>query len=256
MIITLSHNDQTYRADFSKPLDLSIPFRSGSKTVRCFYAPPVNIEPVVAGDFVGDTKQGGAVNFKNIRLNPHGNGTHTECVGHIAVKEYAIGASLTKFHYLATLISVAPKTLKNGDRVITKKQLETHLKHTENTPALIIRTLPNDKTKKRTDYSGTNPPYLHHKAVSFLVGRGVAHLLIDLPSVDREVDEGRLLAHKAFWQYPSDVRQNATITELIFVPDKIKDGFYLLHLGVAPVDLDAAPSRPVLYKLAKYKTGK
>lgn len=249
MKISLHHNNQTYHADLSRPLDISITLRPGKKTVNCFYAPPVKIEPVVAGNFVGDTKKGGLVNFKNIQINPHGNGTHTECVGHIATKKYSIGASLTKFHYIASLISVAPERQQNGDQVITKKQLETLLKKVDKTAALIIRTLPNDTEKKRRNYSGSNPPYIHHKAVAFLVRRGVEHLLIDLPSVDREEDEGKLLAHKAFWQYPSSVRQNATITELIFVPNKIKDGLYLLNMSIAPLDLDASPAKPVLYKL-------
>ena len=252
MIITLHHEDQAYEADLSKPHDISIPFLPGSRGVNCFYAPPVEITPVVAGDFIGDTKKGGLVNFKNVKFNPHGNGTHTECVGHIATKKYSINASLKKFHYLARLISVSPETIKNGDQVITFRQIKK-LKKLITTEALIIRTLPNATDKKQRKYSGSNPPYLDHKAIRFLVDQGVQHLLVDLPSVDREEDGGKLLAHKAFWQYPSLVRKNATITELIYVPDKIKDGLFLLTIGIAPFDLDATPSKPLLYKLKALK---
>ncbi len=248
MIITLHHEDQAFEADLSKPHDISIPFLPGSRGVNCFYAPPVEITPVVAGDFIGDTKKGGLVNFKNIKFNPHGNGTHTECVGHIATKKYSINASLKKFHYLARVISIPPETAKNGDQVITYRQVKA-LKKLITTEALIIRTLPNELSKKQKNYSGKNPPYIHHKAVRFLVEQGVQHLLIDLPSVDREEDDGKLLAHKAFWQYPSLVRKNATITELIYVPNKIKDGLFLLMIGIAPFDLDATPSKPQLYTL-------
>jgi hypothetical protein len=38
-----------------------------------------------------------------------------------------------------------------------------------------------------------------------------------------------------------------TVTELIYAPDPIPDGHYLLNLQVAPLLADAAPSRPVLY---------
>jgi len=248
MHITLEHNDIHYQADLAKPLDISIPFKPGSGGVNCFYAPPVKIWAVEAGDFIGDTKRGGSVNFKNIQFNPHGNGTHTECVGHIATKKYQIAASLKKFHYLARVISVTPEEAQNGDQVIMRDQLKA-LKNEIDTEALIIRTLPNKIEKKRTNYSGSNPPYIHHKAITFLVECGVQHLLIDLPSVDREEDQGALLAHKAFWQYPSAVRQNATITELIYVPNKIKDGLYLLNIGIAPFTIDAAPSKPLLYML-------
>jgi len=253
MIIILHHQDQAYEADLSKPHDISIPFLPGSRGVNCFYAPPVEITPVVAGNFIGDTKKGGLVNFKNVKFNPHGNGTHTECVGHITIKKYSINASLKKFHYLAKVISISPEVTKNGDQVITYRQVKK-LEKLITTEALIIRTLPNLPVKKQHKYSGSNPPYIHHKAMHLLVEQGVQHLLIDLPSVDREEDDGKLLAHKVFWQYPSSVRKNATITELIYIPNKIKDGLFLLTIGIAPFDLDATPSKPLLYNLKAIKT--
>ena len=74
-------------------------------------------------------------------------------------------------------------------------------------------------------------------------------MLIDLPSVDREKDDGLLLAHKAFWNYPEATRLDATITEFIYVSNKIEDGSYLLNLQIAPFHNDASPSKPVLYKI-------
>jgi hypothetical protein len=50
---------------------------------------------------------------------------------------------------------------------------------------------------------------------------GIKQLLIDLPSMDREDDGGKLLAHRAFWNYPSAPRINSTITELIYVPPTV-----------------------------------
>ncbi|MEM6543072.1 MAG: hypothetical protein AAF634_18095, partial [Bacteroidota bacterium] len=43
-------------------------------------------------------------------------------------------------------------------------------------------------------------------------------------------DEGLLLAHRAFWQYPYATRTQATISEMVYVPDMIKDGLYLLQM--------------------------
>ena len=87
------------------------------------------------------------------------------------------------------------------------------------------------------------------QAAQWLADCGVQHLLIDLPSIDREEDEGKLLAHHAFWNYPSQPRKEATISEMIYVDDSIPDGLYLLNLQVAAFRNDAAPSRPVLYQL-------
>jgi len=251
MLITLQYQDKKFQADLSKPRDISIPLREESQ-VNCFYAPLYETAPVIAGDFIGSTKQGGLVNFFNIKINPHGNGTHTECVGHIAKEKYTINESLEKFHYIAKVISVYPQKAPNGDRVIYLEQIKDLIEKKE-TEALIIRTLPNDDLKLRTNYSGSNPVYLDSKATEYIVNCGINHLLIDLPSVDREEDGGKLLSHKAFWCFPSAVRKNCTITELIYVPNEIKDGFYLLNIGIASFEIDVSPSKPVLYELALLK---
>lgn len=251
----ITHSGKTYTADLSQPVDISIPLAAGPGHVNCFWAPPMETSPVVAGDFIGSTAQGGPLNFLNVTFNPHGNGTHTECVGHIAKEKFTINQCLTRFHFLAKLVTLFPSKLDNGDRVILRKQLEEVLQPGE-TEALVLRTMPNDELKLRTNYSGSNPPYLDHRAVEYIVECGVEHLLLDLPSVDREEDGGKLLSHRAFWRYPEpesqmadQVRKNCTITELIFAPNEIKDGLYLLTILVASFEIDASPSKPILYPL-------
>jgi len=240
-----------FQADLAKPLSIGIPLREGLETVNCFYAPPMETSPVVAGDFIGSTQQGGPLNFLNIKFNVHGNGTHTECVGHIAKEHYTINQSLRQFHFPARLVSLYPEKTEaqEGDRVIFRHQLEALLQGEAPTPGLVLRTLPNDELKLRTNYSGANPPYLHHEATAYLVERGVEHLLLDLPSVDREEDGGELASHHAFWQYPVQPRTHCTITELIFVNNSIPDGLYLLNIQIASFEIDASPSKPVLYSL-------
>lgn len=251
MLIHFTLSGQRFHANLSRPLDISIPLKEDSKSVICFDAPSVEFAPVIADNFIGSTEKGGPVNFFNIKINPHGNGTHTECVGHIAKEKFTINQSLKKFHFLAKLVSVFPKKMDNGDRLILKEQLEEVFPE-EEVEALIIRTLPNKALKLRTNYSNSNPPYLHWQAVAFLVEKGVRHLLIDLPSVDKEQDGGKLLAHRAFWRYPgTSVRQNCTITELVFVKNEIKDGFYLLNIQIASFEIDVSPSKPVLYELVR-----
>ena len=114
---------------------------------------------------------------------------------------------------------------------------------------MVIRTLPNTKDKLSRQYANSNPPYLSEAAAIYLKNKGVKHLLIDLPSVDKEKDNGQLLAHKAFWDLYGVPRIEATITELIYVPNTVKDGKYILNLLIAPFQNDASPSKPVLYKL-------
>jgi hypothetical protein len=77
--------------------------------------------------------------------------------------------------------------------------------------------------------------------------------MIDLPSVDREQDGGKLSTHHIFWQYPQATRRHCTITEFIFAPNTLTDDIYFLQLQIAPFHNDATPSLPVLYRLEKYE---
>lgn len=249
MLISIQIDNKKYTCDLSKPIDISMPLSHGAKGPKCFNAPSVKIEPVRSGSWVGSTKEGGIVNFKNVFLNPHGNGTHTECVGHISTEDVFINTVLKKSISVAQLISVEPRLLDDGDMVIGVNEL-SDLKINEDIGALIIRTLPNDIDKKNKDYSETNPPYLTVSALQYIVSLGVTHLLLDLPSVDREYDDGKLAGHRAFWNYPETLDLTKTITELIYVDSLIKDGLYLCDIQIINLDMDASPSRPLLYKLS------
>lgn len=249
MEITTQIAGREWRFDLNKPIDLSIPL-SDSSTLNCFWAPPFRHEAVVMGSFVGDTQKGGAVNFKNVFLNPHGNGTHTECIAHICNIQVTINQTLQQFNHLAYLGSVFPRVLDNGDRVVDAEMLRPMLEEAKNigAEAFVLRTLPNYPEKKIVNYSGSNPIYLTADAGKVLADFDVKHFLVDLPSLDREEDGGLVAAHKAFWDYPDKPRLDATITELIFVPDHVKDGSYLLQMQLAAFEMDAAPSKPILYK--------
>lgn len=248
MITTINLSGKSYKIDLAAPISIAISVKPGKNNVNAFYAPNPHAEPVVAGNFIGSTEHGGPVNFFNLSINPHGNGTHTECVGHIAQEKYFITDSFNKHFFLCELISIKPMKEPNGDLVIHREQIKTQIKHT-GIEAVAIRTLPNDKLKTVAKYSGHNPAYLYSEAAAYLAELNVEHLLLDLPSVDKEEDEGKLLAHKAFWRYPESPRTKATITELIYVPEEVQDGLYFINLQPAPIEMDAATSNPVLYKI-------
>ena len=242
-----------FQIDFSEPIDISIPLTNTDKNPIAWYLDAPQITPVVMGQWIGKVSKGASTNFNNIIFNPHAHGTHTECLGHITRDFYSINQTLKKFFFTAELITVMP-TKNDEDLIITKEQIENLLQ--KKTPeALIIRTLPNYENKVSNKYSNTNPPYLSKNAADFIRERNIEHLLIDLPSVDKEKDVGKLAAHKAFWNVKNttkvndDARFNATITELIYVPNEIIDGTYILNLQIASFENDASPSKPILYKL-------
>lgn len=244
---TIQYREQNFRIDLSQPLDISLTIRGDDKNPIAWYLKAPRIEPVKEGDWIGKVSRGASTNFNNIYFNPHGHGTHTECVGHITPDFHSINDSLKNFFFFAKLVTIEPQK-KGEDLVISAMQMEKLVKEDE-VEALIIRTLPNSIFKRSMHYSHTNWAYLEEEAAKYIRECGIKHLLIDLPSVDREKDEGKLLAHKAFWNYPKNTRLDATITELIYVPAKIEDGHYFLNLQIASFENDATPSKPVLYKI-------
>jgi kynurenine formamidase len=237
----------TPKLDLKNGIDISIPYRTEKDATSAWYVGPMVVTPVVMGDWIGSVLKGGSVNFNDLSLNPHGNGTHTECVGHISKEVHSVNQHLKRWFFEASLVSIEPE-VRGEDKVITLGQLQTVLLE-GCSEAIIIRTLPNSDDKLFTNYSNSNPTYMEAEAADWLREQGVMHLLIDLPSVDREEDGGALAAHKAFWNYPEAPRMEATITELIYVPEHVADGRYLLNLQVAPIENDASPSRPVLYSV-------
>ena len=243
----IEHHSKLIKIDLAEPLDISIPLHASKSNVNAWYIGPPQMKPVKTKDWVGRVEDGGSVNFNDIYFNPHAHGTHTECIGHITKEFHSVNKHLKQFFFTAELISVAPENYMK-DTVIPKQQLEVLLSD-KKPEALVIRTLPNTKEKKSRHYSETNWPYLTEEALIFIRNKNIKHLLIDLPSVDREHDGGKLPAHKAFWDFDGKRRMDCTITEFIYVKNKIADGSYMLNLQIAPFVNDATPSKPILYKI-------
>lgn len=231
--------------------DLSIPLKFNGEQPNAF-----GVDAAVACP-LGDTRDGASVNFEQYNFTPHCNGTHTECVGHITYERISVRDCLRDVLVPAWLVTVLPKSL-NGDLVITRETFQnshlTEALHLCNTMALIVRTLPNDDSKTTRKYGDDMiPPYFSLDAIDWMLDQGVKHLVVDLPSIDRIFDNGKLLNHRRFWKVEpgsfevnAETRLESTITELAYVPNEVADGRYTLNLQIAPFDSDCAPSRPLL----------
>ncbi len=266
--LTVQVGERSYRVT-PDHYDLSIPLSFGGSQLRCFGAPPAQERTYVAGSFTGDVRRGGSCNCATYTLTPHCNGTHTECVGHITGERLSIHELCRDALLSALLISVEPQSASSttehshpapqpGDFLVSRSAIETAVQATDagQFEALVIRTLPNDDSKRTRDYGSCPAPYFSAAAMEWIVQRGIQHLVVDLPSVDRAEDEGILTAHRIFWGMPrgstaleAATRRTATITELAYIHSSIPDGFYLLNLQIAPFASDAAPSRPILMAL-------
>lgn len=234
-------NNVRYEVDLSCGVDLSTPY-GAPNSVSAWGSPPVRFEPVRYGDWVGSVAAGASVNFFDIQLNPHGNGTHTEWAGHILPERGSVNDQLRLFWFPALLADVRVE----GDGSI--QEPFSLMEHQHLPEAVILRTSKSYTPPEDGNYSGAHPPYLLPEFAQTLAKKGVQHLLIDLPSVDPEEDGGALSAHKAFWGIDKgELRSGATISELLRIPASLQEGLYLLNLQMAPIANDASPSRPIVF---------
>jgi arylformamidase len=257
---TTWHYETAPAAKLRIKCDLSIPIKFNGPQPNAYGVEPAKSEPVRAGTLIGDTRQGGSVNFERYTFIPHCSGTHTECVGHITHERISVRDCLQDALIPAVLISVTPKQIDgSGDLMIARRDLAAMLPgrpaaNGSSPEALIVRTTPNGEGKLTAEYGAHNiPPYFAADAMRFIVERGFTHLLCDLPSIDRIFDDGKLINHRIFWnvgegsfEVTAETRINSTITELIYIPNEVVNGEYLLNLQIAPFDADCAPSRPLL----------
>jgi len=255
-------------ADLHAPFDLAIPLEFDGPQPRFFVDRPASTRPLEAGGFTGRVRTGSSCNCAVHTLAPHCHGTHTECVGHVTRDDTTLTDVTPAPPALALLISARPVPLdprlhdhpavcEPQDPVLTRELLAAAAQRWARDPwtALVVRTLPNDPSKRHLAYDGPCPaPYFTPDAMRWVVERGVDSLVVDLPSLDRAHDGGSLAAHRTYWGLPpsaQDARQaarrRAIVTELAYVPQAAADGLYLLDLQVPAFASDAAPSRPVLY---------
>jgi arylformamidase len=251
--------------DLAGAIDISIPLRFNGPQPNAFGTPPAASRPVGSGRLVGDTRAGGSCNFEQVTFIPHCNGTHTECVGHVTHERISVRDCLRQALFRAALVTVEPRpatgdeqypmSLTPDDLVITGEMLRGGIPW--GVTALIVRTSPNDPSKLTRQYGPSGVPFFTNDAVEYVVASGIEHLLVDLPSIDRADDDGRLSDHRIFWgieqgsfERGEAARTHCTITEMVYVPEDVPDGEYVLNLQIAPFHSDASPSRPLLLPYA------
>lgn len=268
LITTL--NSKRFELDLEHPISLAIPVKFNGEQPNHFGAPIASKKPLASNGFIGDTQQGGSCNVDHIQMVPHCNGTHTESIHHVTNTAITIGKIHSNSLTHALLASVSPKNatetkdsytpdLESSDWIIDLQELQRKIskKNLGLTESLIIRTLPNHPHKISVIYDDeSQPPFFSQEAIQWLAASSIKHLLVDIPSLDKMYDNGHLINHRCYWNLETDSHElndqahlDRTVTEMIYVPDNAADGFYALNLQVPAFELDAAPSRPLLYPL-------
>jgi arylformamidase len=266
MMARIRIDEREVGIDLALPISLAAEVRFTAHDPIYFGAPAASARPLVVGEFCGAVTAGASCNCSTLTLTPHCHGTHTECAGHLTLEPLDAYRVIPAGLLRAVLVSVVPEAAsastestdpppRPGDRLITRRELESHWpsRLAADVRALVLRTLARANEPIAASEPAL-PPYLSREATLFLLERGIEHLVIDLPSLDRLSDGGRLSAHRLFFGLPPGARELAaarrahcTVTELASIPDTLADGAYLLELQVPALAGDAVPSRPLLY---------
>ena len=246
-------------------------------TCRAFGLPFPIAEPIYYGQKDSDclsVKKGASVNCNLLKACFHSSGTHTECVGHIVEEQINVLDCIEKSSarsgtpIRSLLVTLDSDYIPGEDSLLTEKNLRDQCAQWQHVvpgyfDALIVRGLVGWKKARGNihDFTGTNPPYFESSAITFMTEElQIQHLVVDLPSIDREESSKDMPNHSLFFgikpgiksiRSPSDsLRLHSTITELAYLPYEVKDGPYLLLLQVASINMDAAPSSPVLFPVS------
>lgn len=268
LLVVIAGREWEVQTDDPFELAVSLDFRGPQP--RAYGLSAAQARTVEAGGFVGDTRRGGSANCETLELTPHANGTHTEGVGHIAWERIFVADAAQQPLLPATVLTVPLRDLiateesysgqsEPDDQVICAVDLQAARNRVGLDAAflnaVVVRIEPEQRPFEPLDeHSGSNPPYLTDQAVRWIRDSQCQHLLVELPSIDREDDGGLLPNHHRFFgvkrqETPDHQSRRRTLTEMIFVPAEVRDGPYVLSLRFPRLRTDAVPSRPLLYPL-------
>lgn len=267
-MLTWMRGERRWTLELGDAVDLTRRLGFDERDPTAFALPPARAVAVGGDGWRLRTEDGGSVNCDTVTVTPHGNTTHTETIGHIALERPSIGDLPLPPMLGAILLRVATTPLGPSgegyvgksapdDPVVTAAGLEVAFAALPDEAragwrdALIIG------TGQTTRSAGDEPvpPYLTTEAVAWIRALGFDHVVLDVPSIDRVVDGGGLSNHHTFWGLPTRgddgaarSMQSATgpdrsITELALVPPGQPAGPGALLLAPARWALDAAPSR-------------
>ncbi len=268
MIISTIIDDIDYFIDTSTVVDLSIPYNFNGNQPNFYDVEKGKLSPLKTGSDLWAVVDGAGCNVPEISMNIHCSGTHTESVGHLLKNLGDIGSMLTEPFMSAVLITVDPKpygdctnlyhcSVNENEKVISAERLFMKYKDFlgSEPDALIIRTTPNQPNKRFIKYAQQPPPFFTNGAMSMICDTEIKHLIVDIPSLDRMSDNGILGNHRIFWgdglnpKGEVNPESEKTITELAYIPNSVEDGFYFLNIQIPHFVCDAAPSRPLLYRI-------
>jgi len=268
MKLKIEHKGNKFTIDSKQFFDISIPYNFNGEQPNFYNVDKGSLKPFKIDEQSWSVADGASCNVPEISMNIHCTGTHTESVGHLLKNLGNIGSILTDTFMPALLITVDQVKIdtckesyhchvEKNEAVICMNAIKSQVEKwpESSSTTLIIRTIPNNDSKKSMQFNSSPPPFFTNESLQYITKLGVQHLIVDLPSVDRMADDGLLGNHRIFWGDEKNphgevnVDSRKTITELVYIPNSVEDGFYFVNIQIPHFVCDAAPSRPLLFPI-------
>jgi kynurenine formamidase len=206
-------NTKQFRLGEPIPVSRPVVFQPKTKASNAFYLPVINWKTLELGDrFIGDVNRGGSCNVDILSYVPHGI-THIETAAHILspgsqpcfVDEIPPG-HLSGIVYLIDLTAPGPGAMPGAEsgQQVSWKAVEEKLQQNKLPISMLAIKTKASLLPAAYDFSGKD-----FLSISPEAAKGIHHykypitcLLLDLPSIDPEADEGKLLAHRCYFGLP------------------------------------------------------
>ncbi len=252
---------RSYRLNEPVSVDRRVLFTPEIKAANSFHITlPSRKTYEVPGQFTGNVDRGGVCNVEIISSAAH-NTTHIETSAHIlsydtdpmTIDQIPV-KNLSGLLYLIDLSSISAEPGKAVEWIdIERKLLQIELP----VSMLAIKTqgsvLPEDY-----DFSGKDFIYLAPEAAKAIndfriMEKRIDCLLLDLPSIDRENDEGKLLAHRYYFGLPESGHtgtgtEKRTLIELAYFSG-LEEGYYYAAITPPRFQTNAMTTGIFLWKL-------
>lgn len=207
--ISFTLNNKKFNFNLLQPLSISRQLDL-TKQSNAFNLPEVKSETFSFEDlFIGDVLQGGSCNVDILSFCPH-NLTHIECSSHIlnqTLPETVSMADISLNHLQGLIYVIDLRAIVKDSKLILKEHLEKELAKINLPVTAIALKTPASDLEQNFDFSGKDFLALSKEAAEEInkfsfQGTKITTLILDLPSTDSENDDGKLLAHRTFFEIP------------------------------------------------------
>ncbi len=236
-------NTKRFRLGEPKAVSRQVLFEPEAKASNAFHLPVINAKTVeFEGQFIGDVKRGGSCNVDILSYVPHGI-THIETAAHILSPEskppFVDDIPLRHLSGIVYLIDLTQPVRGAGDELgsgpgqqVPWEAVEKKLRHNSLPISMLAIKTRSSLLQEDYDFSGKN-----FLSISAQAAKGIHDykypitcLLLDLPSIDPETDEGKLLAHRSYFGLPltgykGKDREKRALVELAWFSG-FEEGYY------------------------------